>query len=109
MKEYKQLLTFLKKYSALAIISLLGFFFVPDLATLQTTIFQMAVISGITLLWLLLVGTVSGWGIFPDIDLKELCDKATDNYSVGNAQIGAGLIFVGLIMLLCTAIFSILR
>ena len=109
MKDYKQLLTFLKKYSALAVISFLGFFFVPDVATFQTMIFQLAIISGIILGWLLLIGTVSGWGIFPDIGLKELCDKATDTYTSGNAQIGAGLIFVALIALLCTVIFTILR
>ena len=109
MKDYTQLISFAKKYSSLVIISLLGFFFVPDIATFQTMIFQLSIISGIILGWLLLVGTVSGWGIFPDIDLKELCDKATDSYTSGNAQIGAGLIFVGLMMLLCTVIFSILR
>lgn len=107
MKYFSQLIVFAKKYTTFIVISLVGFFFVPDIATFETTIFRLAVVSLITLLWLLLIGTVSGWGIFPDIDLKKLCDNSIDE-NKKYSSIASAIVLLSLILLLCTVIYSLL-
>jgi len=95
------LLTFFKKYGVLLASCGLGLFFVPDIETLQVTLFRFGIISAIMLLWLNIIGLNKDTGIFPDVDLKELFDKACES------GIGAGIALFGLLIMLSTIIFCI--
>ena len=95
------ILTLIKKYGVLVGSCGLGLFFVPDIETLQVTLFRFGIISAIMLLWLNIIGLSKDTGIFPDVDLKELFDKCC------TSGIGAGIALLGLFITLSTIIFCI--
>lgn len=98
---------FSKKYFIFLAATALGFFLVPDVATLATTLFRISMAAFVSLLWLLIIGHGKGWGIFTELDIAELYEKATDT-TAGPAAVGSAIILLALVMLICVTIISVL-
>ena len=83
----------IKKFLPLFALLSIGLFFTPDILSILTYVYRLAVIGIITLASIWIVGEVDDWGIFPDVNFKELIVKAKSS-ALGAATIFASLVYL---------------
>jgi hypothetical protein len=81
-----------KKFLPLIGILSVGLFFTPDILSMLTYVYRFSVVGILTVISLWVVGEVNNWGLFTNIDIKELVEKAKQE-SIGAAVLFASIIY----------------
>ena len=90
-----------KKFLPLVGVLCIGLFFTPDILSILTYIYRFSVVGLLTVVSLWVVGEVDDWGIFPNINIKELVEKAKQR------AMGAAIIFASILYYITVVINAV--
>lgn len=91
----------LKRFGPLVLFIAIGFFLVPDEATFRVTVIRLAVSGLVLMLAIATIGFSDEWGLFPDLDIPELCLRSRTTPE------GAAIVLLGLLILLASIVFAV--
>ena len=94
----EKVLQMLKKFAPLLALLSIGLFFTPDIVSILTYIYRLSVIGVIVLGSIWFIGEADEWGIFTEINFKDLIDKAK------LSGIGSSIVFASIVYLVSTII-----
>jgi len=90
---------YIREFSAVFLVVAFGLWGCPDLISLKTAAFAVAIVCLMIGALALVIGVANGWGVLPAVSFREDVQRALSTPGGASTVIGAFLIFLGLIVL----------